>query len=162
MISSHRRRCSISSAPGPAPPERAGEEPGLHQVVTAEHEVVDHVQVGEQPEVLERPGHAELRRCAAGRMPTRFVPSSRIVPGLRPVHAVQAVEDRRLAGAVGTDDREQLAVGRRRSVTSVSAVTPPKRSVHVASLEQRTATAGLVPLRHRIVGSSPLHRFLRR
>ena len=44
---------------GPPPPEGATGEAGVHEVVAAQHEVVDHVEVGEQAEDLEGAGHAQ-------------------------------------------------------------------------------------------------------
>src|SRR5215813_8013808 len=58
MISSTRRRFSISSRF--ARPHRTGQETGLHQVMPAEQEVVDHVQVHEEAQILERARDAEM------------------------------------------------------------------------------------------------------
>jgi len=143
---------------GASPPERAGQEPRLHQVMTAEHEVVDHVQVHEQPEVLERPRDAQVR----GGRRTHADDVGALEPNrplLRVVHAVEAVEDRRLAGAVRADDREQLVVvDVERDVLQRGHAAEAKR--HVASFEQRTALARLLcfpaDLAHAV------HRFRRR
>jgi hypothetical protein len=93
---------------GLAPPHRPGEEPGAHQVVAAEEEVVDHVEVDEQAQVLEGAADPQLRGAVG---PLTHEVHAVEVDGalLRPVDGGEAVEDRGLAGPVGPDDAEQLA-----------------------------------------------------
>ena len=91
----------------------------LHQVVATEHQVGNHIEVREQPDVLERAGdalgHGEGR---LGADDLDAVDLDRAL--LWPVHRVEAVEDRRLAGPIRTDhgkefvapDREAHAVDR--------------------------------------------------
>ena len=77
--------------------------------MATQHEVVDHRQVREQGEVLERPSDPEL--CRVGGLEVeQFDTGQSRRPGLGAVDGVQAVEDRRLPGAVRTDDREELAL----------------------------------------------------
>jgi hypothetical protein len=95
-------------APSPPHPEGTAEEPGPHQVVATEEEVVDHVEVGEQAEVLERSADAQLRGVSR-LLADQVRPVELDDALLRAVHGRQAVEDRCLARAVGADDGEELA-----------------------------------------------------
>ena len=90
-------------------PQRAGEESGAHEMVPPEHQVVDHVEVREEPDVLERPRDTEARDSRRP-LPDQLLALEPDGADLRPVYAVETVEDRRLPGAVRTDDREQLVV----------------------------------------------------
>src|SRR5207302_10082823 len=71
-------------------------------------EVVDHVEIAEQAEVLE--GTSDAAVCESGRSHADDLAA---LQGDRAflwsVHAVQAVEDGGLARAVGSDDGEELA-----------------------------------------------------
>ena len=114
-------------SPRPTPPQRTGDGPGLHEVVTAEHEVVDHRRGWRRGRGSGTSGPTPASAVAAGRMVDQVVAIEQRVAGLRPVHAVQAVEDAGLAGAVGADHAEQLAAVDRRSSRRVRAPTPPNR-----------------------------------
>jgi hypothetical protein len=148
-------------APGPAPPDGAGDEPRAHQVMAAEHQVVDHRQVREEPEVLERARHPEPRhgRRRAADQVLAFQADRAL---LGPVDAVDAVEDRGLAGAVGPDHREHLAgPDLERDAVERGHAAEPQR--HVLDREQRLG--GRLPRRRlgRGLGNAqPLHRLRRR
>ncbi len=79
------------------------------QVMPPDHDVVEHAHVLEQREVLEGAADAEPG-------PGVGIERGDVLPAIeqlafgRPVAARDAVDDRGLAGAVGADDREQLAV----------------------------------------------------
>src|SRR5206468_5991794 len=96
-------------ASGQADPERAGEDPGPHQVMPAEHEVVDHVHEWEELDVLEDARDPEASDLVRPQ-PSEITFAEAHVAGARPVDPVQAVEEGGLPGTVGTDDREQLAL----------------------------------------------------
>ena len=88
--------------------------------------------------------HADRRVASATRQRDR--------PLLRGVDAGKRVEQRRLAGAVRADDREDLAaVHLQRHV--VQAVTPPKRSVTLSTSNTRSCEGRRSP-RQRARGSS--------
>src|SRR5260370_14435067 len=95
--------------PSGAPVEHGSEHAVRHVEVAAEHQVVDDGHAPEQRDVLERardPARGDLRRTQA-----RDVLALQVdVPALRMEHAADAVEQGRLAGAVGADDREDLAL----------------------------------------------------
>ena len=69
-----------------------------------------------------RPMPSRARRCVGTRV--RSLPSNVIVPCVGRQDAEQAVEERRLARAVRTDEPDDLAARRRRGSTSSSAVMP--------------------------------------
>ena len=70
-------RCPVEQlAPaGPAEPGERGQHAVRVVVVAAEHQVVQHGQVGEQLDVLECAGHARARRSRAGACRSDSVPS---------------------------------------------------------------------------------------
>jgi hypothetical protein len=80
-----------------------------HPDVAAGEDVVEHRHVREEGDVLEGAGDAQLGGLV-GLHPHDRLALPADVALLGPVHLVDAVEDRRLAGAVGADDREQLAL----------------------------------------------------
>ena len=136
-------------APRLAQPRRAGEETRVHEVMAAEQHVLEHGERAEQAEVLEgaRDAHPRDRHWSTAAQ-ALAVEADRSL--LRPVDAVQAVEDRGLARTVGTYDREELAgphverdVRERRDAA--------KAQRHVPHLEER-----------RVGAHQALHRFLRR
>src|SRR5439155_16181853 len=88
-----------------------GDQPGAHEDVTAEHEVVGNGHMREELDALEDARDPEPRDLVRPQSP-QIAALETHRAGPRPIDAVQAVEDRRLAGAVRTDDREQLAVVR--------------------------------------------------
>ena len=117
------------------PIESAGEEVVLQQVVPADHDVVQHAHVVEQRQVLEGPADPEWR--ARGRLQVRDVASLEDDPPFgRRVSAGDAVQHRRLAGAVRADDREQLAAVHAEADVVQRAHTA-KAQGHVPDLEQR-------------------------
>ena len=75
-------------------------------------EVVPHRHAGEQLEALERAAEAEAGPLVDGQV-------ADVLPGeadralFGPEHAEQAVEERGLARAVGTDEADELALGHR-------------------------------------------------
>ena len=147
-----RDGCSISSRLALPNQIAPAEEAGGHPLVAAEHQVVDDVEVGEQAEVLERAGDAE-RSAGVGPAADELGALEPDRSRLRPVHAVEAVEDARLAGAVRADDGEQFAVVdvERHLVESGDAAEAER---HLLGDEQRTAS--------RFDGGHPAHRFFRR
>ena len=99
-----RRAMATLLAPGRGQVEQAGHEPGAAPHVGADHDVLQRGHAGEEPEVLEGAGHA-----AGGHLVRRpAVERHALEPHLARVgdgHAGEQVEEGRLAGAVGTDDR---------------------------------------------------------
>src|SRR3989449_10023024 len=95
--------------PGRAPVERLQQEAPLHLEEPPRHEVVEHAHTLEESDVLEGAGDAE--RGDVGRLEVRPVLAVENDPSLvRMVEATDRVEQRGLAGAVGTDDGQDLAV----------------------------------------------------
>jgi hypothetical protein len=103
----HRRAVPDLLPSGPSEPQCPGREAAAHQVVPAEQEVVDERQLREQAQVLERPADPQLRHPNRP-LAHQFVPVEPDRAGARPIDRGEAVEDRRLAGAVGADDGEEL------------------------------------------------------
>ena len=122
-----------------AAPDERGERPVAQVEVSAEHQVVDQGEVREQLDALEGAGHAERRDVVRSHADDLLAGEANAAL-LRPVDAGQDVEDGRLAGAVGTDDREQLARldGERDTVDRDHAGEPQR---HVADIEDRRAHA---------------------
>ena len=73
-----------------------------------DHDVLEHGQRREEREVLERPPDAE-RRDAMGRQPEDRAAVEADVASVGRVEAAQAVEERRLAGAVRADEADDGA-----------------------------------------------------
>ena len=96
-------------APGRTEPHRAGEERAVHPYVATEQQVVDHGHLREQLDVLERAGDAE-GGDPVGTDPLDALALPADVTDLGDVDLADGVEDRCLAGTVGPDDREQLAM----------------------------------------------------
>src|SRR5574343_1620803 len=92
---------------GRAPADRLLEEVGLHLQVAARHDVVDHAHALEERQVLEGARHPHLGHLAAVHVAEGLAPEGDLAL-LRRVDAVDAVEHRALAGAVGADDRADL------------------------------------------------------
>src|SRR5712671_5966167 len=91
------------------PVQRSRDEIVFQQMMPADHDVIEHAHMMKQRKVLEGAADAEGR-------PGVGVERGDIPPAIeqlafgRPVAARDAVDDRGLAGAVGADNREQLAV----------------------------------------------------
>lgn len=94
---------------GGAKPEHALEPILLHTDVAPEEQVLDHRHLGEQLNVLERAGDAELSD-EVGAMPHDRLALPVDVALLGSVHLGDGVEDRRLSCAVRTDDRKKLTL----------------------------------------------------
>ena len=75
-----------------------------------DHDVVEHRHVVEQRQVLEGAADAERGARVAALSRGDVAAVGRTAALGRPVAAGDAIHDRGLAGAVGADDREQLAV----------------------------------------------------
>src|SRR5574343_1095916 len=112
---------------GRAPADRLLEEVGLHLQVAARHDVVDHAHALEERQVLEGARHPHLGHLAAVHVAEGLAPEGDLAL-LRRVDAVDAVEHRALAGAVGADDRADLVrahveadVGQRLDATEAQA-----------------------------------------
>ena len=128
-----------------------------------DHDVLERRHRLEQADVLERARHAgPVTRSGASAVMSLAV--ERDLAAGRLVEPGQHVEERRLAGAVGADDRDDRL---RRTVksTSLTAIRPPKILVTLAAedaaVERRSAAAGppfaLMP-RTWIERSSPSRR----
>ena len=81
------------------PPERRVCAP-----VLAEHHVLEHGHVAEQADVLEGPGDPERRAPVRPEPPERSLQEADF-PGIGRHHPGEQIEQRRLAGPVGADDR---------------------------------------------------------
>ena len=110
MMSSTRRRWLNLFLLRESPVGERAEHAGLHVDVAAEDQVVEDGHPAEQGDVLEGAGDAELGD--RGSAPARSRPALEDVmrPRIGMVEAADHVEHRRLAGAVGPDDREDLAL----------------------------------------------------
>ena len=103
--------------------------------VAAEQDVVQDREVGEQFDVLEGPGDAPGRDLVGPQAHDRLaLPAD--VAFLRVVHLIEAVEDRRLPGAVRADDGEQLPGGDREA-HAVEGGEAPEDEADAVDLEQR-------------------------
>src|SRR5450830_781428 len=90
-----------------APPDRIGEKAGMHLGITPGHDVVEHGHALEQRNVLEGPRNA-LSRHFAGMHAVALLTAKNDVAFLRMVDAVDDVDHRALAGAIGADDGADL------------------------------------------------------
>src|SRR5262249_19770856 len=91
------------------PIQHAGDEVVAHEMVAADHDVVEHRHVAEQGEVLKRAADPEAGAGgdgAGGRRPALVAQPARAGA----IAAGDAVEHRGLAGPVGPDDGEDLAL----------------------------------------------------
>jgi hypothetical protein len=111
--------------------------------VAPQHQVVEHAEGVEEGDVLEHPRDAGARDLG-GRLARELVPEELDRPVLRAVDARQAVEHRRLAGAVRSDDREQLLLldVERDALQRPDAA---EAQVHVPDLEHRASRSRLRP-----------------
>jgi hypothetical protein len=92
-----------------APIEDAAQDTRTHEHMAPEHEVIEHAQAAEQRDVLERARHAQ--RCDRARALAGDIAAfQRDASAVRPVETGYHVEQRRLAGAVGTNDGENAAL----------------------------------------------------
>src|SRR5919108_1790673 len=128
---------------GRPPPERVGDDVAAHLEQPARHDVVEHAHALEERDVLERPGDAQ--RGHVGRGQVRAVAAGeadRALVGM--VEAADDVEQRGLAGAVGPDDRQELAA--------------LDDHAHLVQRQQRAeADADAVHLQQRARGGRPGH-----
>src|ERR1700738_3540265 len=91
------------------PVQRSRDEIVFQQMMPPDHDIVEHAHMMKQRQALEGAADAEPRsrvRIECGDIPAAI---EQLAFG-RPVAARDAIDDRGLAGAVGTDNREQLAV----------------------------------------------------
>ena len=100
--------------PGPPVPEDRPQDAGPRPAVAADHHVLQDRHVGEQADVLKGPGHSQLRDLVDldAVDPPAFPPGRRDedIPFGRLVDAGDAVEEGGLAGAVGADQGDDLAL----------------------------------------------------
>ena len=89
--------------------QHLAEDVGLRAAVAADQQVVQHRGVLEQLDVLEGAGDAASRRWCGGDAGDVLALENEAAAG-RLVDAADEVEDRGLAGAVGADDGEDLAL----------------------------------------------------
>ena len=100
----------------------------------SDHEVVEDGHVVEETEVLERPRDAEPRHRVGRPAEERFAAKADR-PRCRMVDPADAVEQRRLARAVGADDGKGLAFGDR-DVDVLQRVDPAEAQREIPDLEQ--------------------------
>ena len=93
---------------GAIEPEHAGDRAGVAAQMRADRDVLQHGHVGHQLDVLEGPGDAELCHLLRRRVVDLLAEHrDRAAGGGQ--HAGDQVEGRALAGAVGADQRDDLA-----------------------------------------------------
>src|SRR5262249_14992918 len=95
-------------APRPSKIDHRLERCRLHMGVPTNKDVLDHGRMAEYREVLERPPHTEPG--IGGRLLARHIAAveAHFAPG-RPQYAADDIEQRRLAGPVGSDQAADLA-----------------------------------------------------
>ena len=96
-------------ARGTPEPERAAENPRLQMRVHSDKEIVDDRAVTKQRQVLERAPDAETRKMVRP-VSQQVVAVEADVAGGRIIDPADHVEDRRLAGAVGADEADDLVL----------------------------------------------------
>jgi hypothetical protein len=101
---------AVAALLAPCEPQPAAQRPCPHEVMAADHDVLEDRERREDAEVLEAARDPDPGQLA-GRQPQEVPAVERHGATARLVHARQRVEQRALAGAVGTDHREQLAAG---------------------------------------------------
>src|SRR6185503_944751 len=89
------------------PPQRVEEKVAAHLQQAPRHQVVEHAHPAEEGDVLEGPRDAELGHVGR-RQPRAVAPVEDDAALVGMVEAADNVQQRRLAGAVGPDDREDL------------------------------------------------------
>ena len=142
-----------------AEPDDRGEHAVGGVVVAAEHQVVEHGQVGEQLDVLERAGHAELRRSRCGRLPIRSVPSKMTRPDCGRYTPDSTLKIEVLPAPFGPMMREQLVAADREG-HPVDRRHARERQPDVVELQHRCLDVGPGggPLRRRGHDSHRLRR----
>ncbi len=144
-----------------ADPQHRCRRPVSDVLVAAQHQVVEHRHLREQLDVLEGAGDPQVGDAIRAH-PEEVLAHEPDRPLLGVIHARDAVEDRGLAGAVGTDDGEQLP-GLDREAHVVDGGDAGKRQGHVLEIENRRAgrvADGKDLVEHAC--SHDNHRFLRR
>ncbi len=101
-------------APRRAPPQRLRDQPVRNCSVAAGHDVVQHGHALEQRDVLERARNA-LPRGGGGMHLAPLLAPEHDAALLRVIDAVDHVQHRTLARAVGADDRADLVLARHRT-----------------------------------------------
>ena len=120
--------------------QRVGQEIAAAARMPADPHVVEHALRAEQRQVLEGARDADLGD-AMRRPRQQRAPGEQDVAPVRRVEAADAIEQRRLAGAVRTDQAEDLAlVQRERDAVERDDAAEPQRDV--ANLEQRAGVTG--------------------
>ena len=136
-----RSRVSRSSRAVAPPGSSAPMKAGARAHVAADHDVLDHAQLAEQPDVLKRPGDA-----AAGDRVGRAAGDLGAVeadrPAVGPVQPRDDVEGGRLARAVGTDEGVDVAAAHRHvePVDGGDAAEALDEPAHVEQTALRAAT----------------------
>ena len=124
LLMAHRRQA-----------QRVGEVAGARARVAAEHHVLAHAHAAKERQVLERAADAErgdaVRRCLEKRAPLEGDPAL-----AERVEARQAVEHRRLAGAVRADEADDVAAPHDER-DAVERDDPAEAHRDVLDLEQR-------------------------
>src|SRR5512140_120850 len=121
--------------PGRPEEDAARQDPALHELVAAQHQVVEDGHVVEEGDVLEGAGDPQvghLVRVHPGDLAVLEVDRA----ALRLVDARDAVEDRRFPGAVGADDRVHAPL-RHVDRDPVDRLHPPEGEVDVVDPKQR-------------------------
>src|SRR5262249_1522144 len=91
-----------------SPPDRVEQKVTAHLQQATGHEVVEHAHALEERDVLKRAGNTELGHVGCGQA-RAITPLEQDAAFVRMVEAADDVQERRLAGAVGADDREDLS-----------------------------------------------------
>ncbi len=112
--------------------EHLRDEVGPRPAMPADQQVFQHRRVLEQLDVLERARDAEARHAVRGRA-RDVLPLEHDAAARRLVDAADQVEDRALAGAVRTDDGEDLALldRERHAVDGLDAAEGDRKVLHV-------------------------------
>ena len=116
-------------------------KPPRAAAMAADHDVLAHRHGAEQGEVLEGAADAQPRRSRGAARASRSRPSKRMLPSLDLVEPAQAVEERRLAGAVRADQAADQP-GLTSKETPSSATMPPKRTDNPLMLSSGAPVSG--------------------
>src|SRR6516225_5908045 len=119
------------------PIDKGRQHTGFHPHVAAQHDVVEHRHAAEQRDILKRAGDAEggdLRWAGAGDVLAFEDNRARVGP----IEPADHVEERGLAGAVWTNDRDETTAGDRERDTLYRS-HPAEMLRHIRNSELRLA-----------------------
>ena len=113
------------------------EKSGAHLRMQADLNILERGHLAEQLEVLK--GATNSSACALGRRMLRDIPRAKAQrPAADPIHSGNQIEQRGLAGAVGSDQAVH-ACAARREVNGIDGQQAAEASAHAARLEQPRA-----------------------